>query len=153
MVIDTKPFVVAIPIVKLARKSAVPIKIRSGNVLAGMPPSERKRSAIMATIETEVTRIVVMVNNELSCDPIAINVSAVPKPKVAPSASINGLSGRPLRISGPLAQNAPMSAIAIPTSCNGVGRSPLMSATVSGINAPSELMGETTPMRPVASPA
>ncbi|CAB4541037.1 unannotated protein [freshwater metagenome] len=55
-------------------------------------------------------------------------------------------------MSGPEAQNAPMIAIAIPTICIGVGRSPDMNAKESGITALNVLIGETTPIRPVESP-
>mgnify|MGYP003337163808 CR=1 FL=1 len=96
IVIDTNPLVVAKPIRKFARKSAIPIKIKRGKVFAGMPPIERNRSAISAAMDTDVTRMVVIVKSELSFDPIAIKVNAAPKPNVAPSARASGFSESPL---------------------------------------------------------
>ena len=65
-------------------------------------------------METEITRMDVIVISELVFDPCAINVKAIPKPSAAPRPNRSGLIGSPLTISGPDAQNAPKSAIPIP---------------------------------------
>jgi len=59
--IETNPFVVAIPKSKLARKSAIPINIKTGMLALVKPPILLKRSAIHKTIKTDATRIEVIV--------------------------------------------------------------------------------------------
>ena len=89
----------------------------------------------------------------LDSEPIDIKVNAVPKPAAAPRARKSGLGDKPWESSGPLAQNAPASAMTTPTPCALVKTSPDTSATVKGTTALNALIGETTPMRPVDNPA
>ena len=89
----------------------------------------------------------------LDSEPIDINVKATPKPMAAPNARSKGLSGKPCDSSGPLAQKTPINARTTPIEVIVESLSPLSNAYVSGTTAPIELMGETTPIRPVESPA
>ena len=77
----------------------------------------------------------------------------MPKPIAAPIARSKGLIGRPCESSGPLAQKTPTSARTTPMETIAESLSPFTKAYVSGTTAPMELMGETTPMRPVDKPA
>ena len=97
-------------------------------------------------------RIESIVMNGLLAEPRAINVRAKPKPPAAPKAKRSGLREKPPENSGPLAQNAPISASTTPASFILLRISPPTSATATGRVAPSALIGETTPMRPVARP-
>ena len=86
MAMETRPFVVATPKRKFARKSAIPMKQSNGRDFAGNPPVVRNRIAKRAQTSTEATRIEVIVSNEFVFEPIAINVSAVPNPSAATQA-------------------------------------------------------------------
>jgi hypothetical protein len=59
--IETNPFVVAIPKSKLARKSAIPMNIKTGILALVKPPTLLNLSAINKTIKTDATRIEVIV--------------------------------------------------------------------------------------------
>ena len=85
--------------------------------------------------------------------PMAINESAVPKPNAAPVASSNGFSETPCENSGPLVKKAPIIASAQPAADPADKRSPPISAKLIGRRVESELIGETTPIFPVESPA
>jgi len=82
--------------------------------LTEKPPIVRKAIAIKIQIATEATRIEVIVCMESIFAPMAMKVSAPPKPNAAITAKIKGFTGRPPLISGPLARNAPRSATVIP---------------------------------------
>ena len=94
-----------------------------------------------------------IVSNALLCDPIAMKVRAKPKPAAAPNARSIGFKGSPWDSSGPLAQKTPTRAITTPTRVNDERTSPVISAYASGITVLRELIGETTPMRPVDKPS
>ena len=128
------------------------MKIRDGASLTLNPPVVRNLIAIAIVNSAVVARIVTIVINALESEPIPIRVSAVPNPKAAPKANATGFSGNPCEISGPLAQKAPASAITTPIQRPRESCSPPITANITGTTAPSELIGETTPMRPVLSP-
>ena len=67
----------------------------------------------MLTISV-VARIVVIVIRALLCEPIAMQISALPKKKAALRASSTGFKGSPCEISGPLARNPPTIAMMTP---------------------------------------
>ena len=105
---ETRPLVQAIPSSRLARKSAAPMKISTGisfllkfPVVLNLRASEIVTKNVAALIET-------IVSNALLWEPIAIKVSANPKPAAAPKASKIGLTGKPWDSSGPLAQKTPI---------------------------------------------
>ena len=137
---------------KLARKSATPIKINEGASATLNPPVVRNLIAIAIVNSAVVARIVTIVINALESEPIPIRVNAVPKPKAAPKAKATGFNGKPCEISGPLAQKAPASAMTTPIQRPRESCSPPINANITGTTAPSELIGETTPMRPVLRP-
>ena len=125
---DTDPLLQAIPKSRLARKSATPIKSRLGNSCRVNPPKLRARNAIAIVTMKVAARIVTIVIKALDCDPIEINVRAVPKPAAAPTAKSSGRNGTPFVSSGPLAQNAPASATTTPHEVRKERASPLNKA-------------------------
>ena len=94
-----------------------------------------------------------MVNKALDSEPTAINVSESPKPAAAPNASNKGLIGIPCESSGPLAQKTPTSAMNTPTKATVESASPVANAYARGTTALIELIGATTPIRPVDNPS
>ncbi|CAB5109377.1 unannotated protein [freshwater metagenome] len=96
--------------------------------------------------------MVVMVIIALEVDPLAIKLTAKPKPIAATTARRTGFSATPPLISGPLAQTAPVKAILMPINWVEFGFSPFINAIVSGIRTLREAIGETTPILPVANP-
>ena len=153
MATETKPLVVATPNKRFAIKSAAPIKIKSGISFFENPPVVLNLIASAIVTKKVAPRIETIVIKALSCEPIEIKVRAKPKPAAAPKANNNGLSGRPLESSGPLAQKTPTSAITTPIEVMAVNVSPVINAYATGITALIELIGETTPMRPVDKPS
>ena len=124
-----------------------------GKFFRPKPPKPFKRMAIAIVINAVVIRMHTMVRIGAVSDPIAMKLNAVPKPTAAPKANNKGLIERPLENSGPLVRNAPSNASAQPIALPVVNVSPPINAIDMGITAESELIGETTPMRPVANPA
>ena len=80
-------------------------------------------------------------------------MSDIPKPAAAPSAKSNGLIGNPFESSGPLAQKTPINAMTIPSDASIESLSPVTIAYTNGITALIELIGATTPIRPVDRPS
>ena len=150
---ETNPFVVATPNSRFAMKSAAPMKIRIGISFLENPPVVLNLIAIEIVTKKVAPRIETMVNRALSCDPMAINVSAKPNPAAAPKARSSGLIGKPFESSGPLAQKTPTKATTIPIEASVESLSPVIKAYTSGITALIELIGDTTPMRPVERPS
>ena len=114
MAIETNPFVVAIPNRKFARKSDIPIKTKSLKSINLKFPKFLVTTAYTRATPTENTLMVVEVSSELVLDPWAIKVKAIPKQIIAPIPKKIGLVEEFFLNSGPEAQNAPPSAIAIP---------------------------------------
>ena len=81
------------------------MKISDGYSFLVNPPIVRNLSAMAIVTKKVAPRIETIVISALDCEPIDIEVNAVPNPSAAPIARSKGFKGRPWESSGPLAQH------------------------------------------------
>ncbi len=98
-----------------------------------------------------VMRMTVIVITTLSSLPAAIAASDPPRKTADPAARATGSQPASPCTSGPLAATTPTSAITMPPTCIGEGRSPAARPRASGTSTPRAAIGETTPIVPIAS--
>ena len=95
MATETNPLVVATPSKRLAKKSADPMKIKSGRSCLSNLPVVLNFKAIEIVTKKVAPRIETIVNKALVSEPTAMKVSESPNPAAAPNASNRGLIGIP----------------------------------------------------------
>ena len=136
-----------------ARKSNAPATNKNRKSLIENELLGRNRRIKIDNTVTTASLMETAVSKTFDLEPKVKKRTDPPKQSAANAPKRRGFKPSPPRISGPLPKNAPSIAITIPTMARDEGRSPWIREYRTGIITEREEIGDTTPIRPVASPA